>query len=105
MLTVSYVFFLLPISSCILCVFGFFVGRCARKLPVIDNGLPWAISRSQIPPWRDSAGEALPPGQTGGPSGLDIAGICDEAGWISPVNLPEQAHPVSPESHANGGAA
>ena len=48
MLIVIYVF-LLPICSFILCVFGFFVGRCARKLPVIDNGLPWAISRSQIP--------------------------------------------------------
>jgi hypothetical protein len=74
--------FLLPICSCILCV-----------------------SRSQIPPWRDSAGEALPPGQTGGPSGLDVAHICAEAGWISPVKLPEQAHPVSPESQANGRAA
>ena len=71
--------FLLPICSCILCVFGFFVGRCARKLPVIDNGLPWAISRSQIPPLRDSAEEARPPGQTSGPSGLDVARICDEA--------------------------
>jgi hypothetical protein len=104
MLTVIYVF-LLPICSCILRVFGFFVGLCARKLPVIDNGLPWAISRSQIPPWLDSAEEALLPGQTGGRSGLDIARICDEAGWISPVKLPEQAHPVSPESQANGRAA
>jgi len=31
-----------------LCLFGFFVGRCARKLPIIDNGLPWILSRGQI---------------------------------------------------------
>jgi hypothetical protein len=41
-------FFLLPICSFVFCVFGFFVGRCARRLPIVDNGLPWAISRSQI---------------------------------------------------------
>jgi hypothetical protein len=28
-------------------IFGFFVGRCARKLPVIDDKLPWTIHRSQ----------------------------------------------------------
>jgi hypothetical protein len=31
-----------------LCLFGFFVGRCARKLPIIDSRLPWTLSRHQI---------------------------------------------------------
>jgi hypothetical protein len=30
-------------------LFGFFVGRCARKLPVIDDKLPWAIHRGRWP--------------------------------------------------------
>jgi hypothetical protein len=33
-----------------LCVFGFFAGRCARKLPILDNNLPWTLHRSQLPP-------------------------------------------------------
>jgi hypothetical protein len=28
-------------------LFGFFLGRCARKLPIIDNKLPWTLSRDQ----------------------------------------------------------
>jgi hypothetical protein len=28
---------------------GFWIGRCARKLPFIDNNLPWTLSRNQIP--------------------------------------------------------
>jgi hypothetical protein len=31
-----------------LCLFGFFVGRCARKLPIIDSKLPWTLSRDQV---------------------------------------------------------
>jgi hypothetical protein len=31
-----------------LCLFGFFLGRCARKLPFIDNRLPWTLSRDQV---------------------------------------------------------
>jgi hypothetical protein len=31
-----------------LCLFGFFVGRCARRLPIIDSRLPWTLSRGQI---------------------------------------------------------
>jgi hypothetical protein len=30
-----------------LCLFGFFVGRCAKKLPIIDSNLPWTLSRDQ----------------------------------------------------------
>ncbi len=52
MLTAIYALILIACSS-ILGLFGFFVGRCARKLPVIDNHLPWALSwalhRGQIP--------------------------------------------------------
>jgi hypothetical protein len=48
MVTLTYSFVSLAISFS-LGIFGFFVGRCARKLPVIDDKLPWAIHRSQIP--------------------------------------------------------
>jgi hypothetical protein len=26
----------------------FFVGRCARKMPVIDDNLPWTLHRGQV---------------------------------------------------------
>ena len=35
--------------SFVMSLFGFFVGRCARKLPVIDDKLPWAIHRGRWP--------------------------------------------------------
>jgi hypothetical protein len=40
--------YLLLFSTCsfITGLFGFFVGRCARKLPIIDNNLPWTMHRS-----------------------------------------------------------
>lgn len=47
MLTAIYALILIACSS-ILGLFGFFVGRCARKLPLIDDHLPWAIHRGQI---------------------------------------------------------
>jgi hypothetical protein len=31
-------------------LFSFAVGRCVRKLPVIDYGLPWVMHRSAVPP-------------------------------------------------------
>ena len=31
-------------------LFSFAVGRCARRLPVIDYGLPWVMHRSSVPP-------------------------------------------------------
>jgi len=34
--------------SFILCLVSFILGRCARRLPVIDDGLPWVMSRSMI---------------------------------------------------------
>jgi hypothetical protein len=33
----------------VLFLFGFFLGRCARKLPIIDSRLPWTLGRDQIP--------------------------------------------------------
>lgn len=35
--------------SFILCFFSFWVGRCSRKLPMIDNNLPWTMNREQSP--------------------------------------------------------
>jgi hypothetical protein len=35
--------------SLTICLFSFFAGRCARKLPVIDDGLPWVLHRSHVP--------------------------------------------------------
>jgi hypothetical protein len=36
-------------SSFFLCLFSFWIGRCARKLPIIDDKLPWTMSRDQAP--------------------------------------------------------
>jgi hypothetical protein len=33
--------------SLILSIFAFWIGRCARKLPIVDNNLPWTMSRDQ----------------------------------------------------------
>jgi hypothetical protein len=35
--------------SVIMGLFGFWVGRCARKLPIIDDNLPWTLHRGRIP--------------------------------------------------------
>ena len=37
--------FALVASSFTMGLFGFFVGRCARRIPVVDDNLPWAIHR------------------------------------------------------------
>jgi hypothetical protein len=47
MMTVIYAVVLVACSSS-LCIFGFFVGRCARKIPILDNNLPRALHRSEI---------------------------------------------------------
>ena len=49
MFTVTYALLFLACSSAI-GLFGFFVGRCARKLPVIDSHLPWTLHRAEIQP-------------------------------------------------------
>jgi hypothetical protein len=38
---------LLVICPSALCVFGFFAGRCARRIPIVDDNLPWTIHRGQ----------------------------------------------------------
>jgi hypothetical protein len=48
MLTLIYGIATLAMSF-VMSLFGFFVGRCARKLPVIDDKLPWAIHRGRWP--------------------------------------------------------
>jgi hypothetical protein len=40
---------LLLIYSSALCIFGFFVGRCARKIPILDENLPRALHRGEMP--------------------------------------------------------
>lgn len=43
-------------------LFGFLFGRCARKLPIIDETLPWTLHWGQVVP---SCGrDAAAPGQT-----------------------------------------
>jgi hypothetical protein len=37
-------------SSFALTLFAFFVGRCSRKVPILDEHLPRALYRSQLPP-------------------------------------------------------
>jgi hypothetical protein len=41
---------LLPVCSFIIGIFGFFVGRCARKIPILDDNLPRTLHRGQLPP-------------------------------------------------------
>jgi hypothetical protein len=40
---------LLPLCSAVMGILGFWIGRCARKLPIIDNKLPWTLARNQVP--------------------------------------------------------
>ena len=52
MLTLIYGFALVA-SSLVTGLFGFFVGRCARKLPVIDDKMPWTVHRGRVQPGPD----------------------------------------------------
>jgi hypothetical protein len=36
-------------SSFFMCLFSFWAGRCGRKLPIVDNHLPWTMRRDQVP--------------------------------------------------------
>jgi hypothetical protein len=46
---ILYCMSLLIACSVIMSLFGFWVGRCARKLPIIDDNLPWTLHRGQVP--------------------------------------------------------
>jgi len=48
MITVFH-FLLFAICSSALGVFSFWIGRCARRLPIIDSRLPWTMRRDQVP--------------------------------------------------------
>lgn len=44
---ILFLMLLLPASSAIMGLLGFWVGRCARKLPIVDDNLPWTLSLYQ----------------------------------------------------------
>jgi hypothetical protein len=46
---ILYCMLLLPICSVVMGLLGFWIGRCARRLPIIDDKLPWTLHRSQVP--------------------------------------------------------
>jgi len=48
MIVVTYIILGL-VYSFSLCLFSFWAGRCARELPIIDDKLPWTMSRAQAP--------------------------------------------------------
>jgi hypothetical protein len=58
MLTLIYGFALVA-ASFAAGLFGFFVGRCARRLPVIDDNLPWTLHRGRFPAGAQSKQRAL----------------------------------------------
>jgi hypothetical protein len=37
------------LASALACIFSFWVGRCSRKLPIIDDNLPWTMNWVQFP--------------------------------------------------------
>jgi hypothetical protein len=43
---------LICVSSALICAFtsafSFWIGRCARRLPIIDDKMPWTMSRAQL---------------------------------------------------------
>jgi hypothetical protein len=43
-------------------ILGFWIGRCARTIPIIDNNLPWAMRHHQLPQLvtRESTHHPLP---------------------------------------------
>jgi hypothetical protein len=69
MLTEIFALLLIACSS-IIGLFGFFVGRCARKLPIIDDRMPWTMHRGQIPPTiENSRAAAVQPHWPDSPTG------------------------------------
>jgi hypothetical protein len=57
--------FLWSIASLGLFVFGFLTGRCARKLPLLDENLPWTLHGGEMLPdgkRRSATWENIPEG-------------------------------------------
>ncbi len=48
MVIIIYTALCLPVSAAS-ALFGFFVGRCSRKLPILDEHLPRTLYRGQLP--------------------------------------------------------
>ena len=57
-MVILYCMLLLPVCSGVMGLLGFWIGRCARRLPIIDDKLPWTLHRNQIP--ADAANTAKP---------------------------------------------
>jgi hypothetical protein len=52
------------------CAIAFLVGRCARKLPFLDDRIPWTMRRGQLPLSSKREGLAWSPDRVpGGPPG------------------------------------
>ena len=90
MLTLIYGFALVAASSAA-GLFGFFVGRCARRLPVIDDNLPWTLHRSRFPeglPQREAwpTKSAMPSMMRCRPNRKERA-----ASWAAPYSAPAAA--------------
>ena len=49
MIVIIYVFLWLACTST-LCLFSFWIGRCARRVPIIDDNLPWTMEPLTKPP-------------------------------------------------------
>jgi hypothetical protein len=48
MASLIYILYLF-LCSAILGLLGFWIGRCSRKVPIIDSNLPWTLNRAQSP--------------------------------------------------------
>ena len=42
----------------VLCVLSFWIGRCGRRIPIIDEGLPWTLRLDEAPPCAEDCTEA-----------------------------------------------
>lgn len=51
---------IMPACSVIMGTLGFWIGRCARKLPLIDDKLPWTLRRNQVPAATEDPGKSGP---------------------------------------------
>lgn len=66
MLAIAYAALLVACSSSLF-IFGFFVGRCARKMPILDYYLPWTLHRGQVGPAHCDTASRCPANKVKGP--------------------------------------